>query len=186
MYKLLWVISGWFKLIYHIKLVGILKYNMFLNYYRVFTSRFILHSLLQIVISTLLPSYMLLNMIVNKWKSQLEPYVSCLCLFFKFNPTSSHKESQNVTYSWLFQSTRTQMSIQYVKCVGVWCIQFINNNCLTLKNHPLGILIPQIHPLKLIYPFINQNELNKMILPINICMAPGLRLRPTLYYNHQI
>ena len=65
MYKHLSVISGQFKLIYHIKLMRILKYNMFLNYYRVFASRFILHSLLQIVISTMLPSYVL-HIKVNK------------------------------------------------------------------------------------------------------------------------
>ena len=99
MYRHLWVISGQFKLLYHIKLVRILKYNMFLNYYRIFTSRFILHSLLQIVISTLLPSYMLLTVIVNKWRSQLELYVSCLCLSFQFNPTPSCKERARMQHN---------------------------------------------------------------------------------------
>ena len=66
MYRHLWVISGQFKLIYHIRLVRILKYNMFLNYYRVFTSKFVLHGVLQIIISTVLPSYVLLNIKVNK------------------------------------------------------------------------------------------------------------------------
>ena len=47
----------------------------------------------------------------------------------------------------------------------------------------VGILIPLIHPLKLTYPFTIQKELNEtiQILLINICMASGLRLKPTLY-----
>ena len=83
----------------------------------------------------------------------------------------------------------TLISTQFIQYVGVWCIWSTNDNCLTLENHPLGIvgiLIPQIHPLKLIYPFINQRKLNQTILPIHICMAQGPRLRPALYYNHRI
>ena len=81
------------------------------------------------------------------------------------------------------------MSTQFDQCVGVQFIWSINDNCLTLKNHPLqivGILIPQINPQKIMYAITSQRDLYKMILPINIGMAPGLRLRPTLYYNHQL
>ena len=81
------------------------------------------------------------------------------------------------------------MSTQFIQCVGVQCAWSINDNCLTLENHPLGIvgiLIPQIHPLKLIYPFISQRELNRTILLICTCMAQGPKLETALYYNHQI
>ena len=96
------------------------------------------------------------------------------------------QDNTNLNYSLLYQSIRTLMYKQFIQCVGVWCIQSISDNCLTLRNHPLGIvgiLIPQIHPLKLIYPFTNWKDLNKTIwiLPINIHMAPGLSLGPTLY-----
>ena len=95
----------------------------------------------------------------------------------------------NLNYSSLFWSIRTLMSSQFIQCVGVWCVQLANGNCLTLENLPLGIvriLIPQTHPLKLIYPFTNLWKLNQTIFPISIYMVPGPRLRPTLYCNHQI
>ena len=79
MYGHLWAISGQLKPIYYIRLMRILKYNMFLNYYRVFPSKFVLHSLLQIIISTVLPSYVL-DIKVNKWRSQLE--LRCLVSVF--------------------------------------------------------------------------------------------------------
>ena len=47
---------------------------------------------------------------------------------------------------------------------GVQCIWSIDDNCLTLKNHPLGIVgipIPQIHPLKLIYPFYQPKKIKQ-------------------------
>ena len=56
---------------------------------RVFSSEFNFKFVLHIVSSTLLPCYMLLDMIVNKLRSQLELYVSYLCLSFEFNPTPS-------------------------------------------------------------------------------------------------
>ena len=151
MYKHLWVISGWFKQIYYIKLVRILKYNMFLNYYRVFASRFILHSLLQIVISTVLPSCVL-HIKVNKWQSQLELYVSCLCLSFEFNPTPSHKESQNVTPSLCIRVTswsgswvitvQTSWATLVVRCANslAWrrcepCPTTLQTNRLVERSH---------------------------------------------------
>ena len=45
---------------------------------------------------------------------------------------------------------------------GVQCI-WSTDNCLTLENHPFGIvriLIPQTHPLKLTYPFTNLTNLS--------------------------
>ena len=60
------------------------------------------------------------------------------------------------------------MSTQCIQCVEVKCIQSITDNCLTLEKLPLGIvgiLIPQIHPIKLICPFINQRKLKWTILP---------------------
>ena len=110
MYKHLWVISGQFKLIYHIKLVRILKYNMFLYYYRVLLQGFSF----QVCTSQFTSDYYLYSVTiscaaikVNKWRSQLELYVSCLCLSFKFNPTPSCKERARM---WHMQHIISQAS----------------------------------------------------------------------------
>ena len=80
-------------------MLRILKYNMFLNYYRVFSSRFFLNFqvVLQIVITTLLPSHMLLNIIVNKGRLQLELSVSYLSISFELTLPELHREIQNTT-----------------------------------------------------------------------------------------
>ena len=55
----------------------------------------------------------------------------------------------NLNHSSLYQSIRTLMSTQFIWCVGVWYVWSIDDNCLTLRSHPLaivGILIPRIHP----------------------------------------
>ena len=68
---------------------------MFFNYYRVFPQGFpsTLQVVLQIVITTLYHPYMLLSIIVNKGRSQLELYVSYLCLTFKLTLPQSHRET---------------------------------------------------------------------------------------------
>ena len=105
------------------------------------------------------------------------------------HPEGRHKIQDNYKWELFMVVSKHKDPNVYIiiHCVGIWCLWSINNNSLTWRNHPMGIvgiLILQIHqPLKLFYPFSNQKrqkmEMFKTLL-INICMAPGLRPRPIL------
>ena len=80
------------------------------------------------------------------------------------------------------------MSTQFVQCVGssaygqlmtiVWPWKSSLGN--SVDTYP-----PDSSP-NTNLPFYQPKKISQTILPINIHMAPGPRLRPALYYNHQI
>ena len=68
---------------------------------------------------------------------------------------------------------RILMSTQFVQCVRVQCICPTDDNCLTLENHPLGIvrtLIQLTQPLRLIYLFNGQRKWIQIILSPSVSL----------------
>ena len=109
------------------------------------------------------------------------------------HPEGRHKIQDNYKSELFLIVSKHKDPYVYTIIPVCWGLVHIVNQqqLLAFKNHPLGIvriLIAQIYPLKLIYTFTCQKGLNKMIgiLPINIHMASGLGLRPTLYSKHKI
>ena len=118
----------------------IFEYNimMYFNYYRVFSPAFLLQCFIQFC-STVLWYRLLMNLRVNKWSLQLNPSVSCLCLYFEFNPTpKSHIDSSipNMTYfgtQWRTQSqSRDRRTNNWKIKYEVWSIKLNWLNCYEL------------------------------------------------------